>query len=190
EISNVVPPKTVIISIAAGIPISYIRSYIKDSPIIRIMPNTPAMVGEGMSVITSDQDIEPSIMSLVKDILSSIGRVLELKEDYFDAVTALSGSGPAYVFLIIEAMADAAVRMGIPRKESIELAAQTVRGAASMVLETGEHPAVLKDMVTSPKGTTVDAIYVLEEKGVRGAFFGAIEAATIKSKKLRSSFGG
>jgi pyrroline-5-carboxylate reductase len=155
----------------------------KEARLIRVMPNTPSLVAEGMTVVVSDEGLE-SDLALAEKIFTSIGRVIRLEEKHMDAVTALSGSGPAYAFLFIEALADGGVKMGLPRSVALELSAQTVLGAAKMILSTSEHPACLKDRVASPGGTTIEGLYKLEQAGVRGVVMAAVEAAALKSEKL------
>jgi pyrroline-5-carboxylate reductase len=152
--------------------------------IIRAMPNTPAMISEGMTALAIGAEIEESEMRCARQIFESVGRVVRVDERFMDAVTGLSGSGPAYVFLMIEAMADGGVKMGLPRETASLLAAQTVLGAARMVLETGDHPARLKDQVASPGGTTIAGLHRLEQGGLRGILIDAVEAATRRSQEL------
>ncbi|MGV9174148.1 MAG: pyrroline-5-carboxylate reductase [Promethearchaeia archaeon] len=185
EIKTKVTEK-IIISIAAGVTIGQIEDIIKKNiPIIRIMPNTPALVGEGASAISKNQKVKNKSIEFVKDILNSVGLVVEVEEKYIDAVTGFSGSGPAYVFMAIEALADGGVKMGLSREVALKLAAQTVKGAAEMVLETKKHPGELKDMVASPGGTTIAAIHELEKNAFRASFIKAVESATLKSKSLK-----
>ncbi|TDX46472.1 pyrroline-5-carboxylate reductase [Orenia marismortui] len=175
-----------IFSIAAGVTTKMIKEYLSsNNTVVRLMPNTPALIGEGAIAYTVGSDFEAEDKELVEEIFSSVGNVVEVEEDLMDAVTGLSGSGPAYIYLIIEALADAGVNVGLSRDNALELALQTIIGSAKMVLELEKHPAQLKDMVTSPGGTTITGLKILEEKGVRSAFYSAIEAATLKSKELR-----
>jgi pyrroline-5-carboxylate reductase len=174
-----------VISIAAGVSISFIRGIVgKDLRIIRAMPNNPCMVGEGMIALTASSQASQEDLELAKEIFSSVGRVAIVEERLFDAVTGLSGSGPAYVYLVIEAMADAGVRMGLSKDLAIQMAAQTTLGSAKMVLETKEHPAKLRDQVATPQGTTVEGLYELEKARIRAAFMNAIERATKRAKEL------
>jgi pyrroline-5-carboxylate reductase len=174
-----------VISIAAGLPLSALQDAVPENfRVIRTMPNTPALVGEGASAFcrgtsATDQDAE-----LVRRLLSAVGLAVEVPERLLDAVTGLSGSGPAYVYLIIEAMADGGVRHGLARADALKLAAQTCLGAAKMVLETGTHPAVLKDMVTSPGGTTIAGLAELERHALRAALIDAVSAATLRATEL------
>ena len=173
------------ITIAAGLPIKYYESFLgSDKKIVRTMPNTPALVGEGMTVISYGKNVEKNEIELVKDIFSNVGKVEELPENMMSEVIALTSSSPAYVFMMIEAMADAAVRSGIPRNTSYSLAAQKVMGSAKMVLETGKHPAELKDMVCSPSGTTIEAVAALENKGFRNAIIQAMDECTKRAKEI------
>jgi len=148
------------------------------------MPNTPALVGKGAAAYSLGGRCNSGDEETVRSLLAAVGLAVSLPEKLMDAVTGLSGSGPAYVYLIIEAMADGGVRAGLPRAEALQLAAQTVSGAAEMVLQTGSHPAMLKDMVTSPGGTTIAGLAVLEEKNVRSAMIAAIAAATARATEM------
>ncbi|NLJ40645.1 MAG: pyrroline-5-carboxylate reductase [Clostridiales bacterium] len=175
-----------LISIAAGVSSDYIREKIGDKcAVIRVMPNAPVTVGEGMSVINKDHTLDEEKEEIVKSIFSSMGRVEEADEKYFDGITAISGSSPAYVYMFIEALADGGVKMGLDKDQAYRLAAQSVLGAAKMVLEQGEHPAVLKDKVCSPGGTTIEAIYTLERRGFRGAIMEAVEDCALKAGRLK-----
>ncbi|HNV48274.1 MAG TPA: pyrroline-5-carboxylate reductase [Spirochaetota bacterium] len=174
-----------IISIAAGVSIESITAVIgPDKKILRVMPNTPAKIGEGMIVISPHDTVGSDEIREATDIFGLLGRVAVLPERMMDAVTAVSGSGPAYVFMLIQAMTDGAVKMGIPRKTALELAAQTAAGAARLVLEAGADPIELRGQVTSPGGTTIDAVHVLERAGFSGIVMDAIEAAAKKSEAL------
>ncbi len=175
-----------VLSIAAGIPISRLRARLgPESRIVRAMPNTPALIGRGISGFCAGPKVSPAERDLARSILEALGPALEFHdESLLDAVTGLSGSGPAYVYLIIEALSDGGVKMGLPRDAALELAARTVAGAAAMVLETGEHPARLKDMVTSPGGTTIAGLAVLEKARVRSALIQAVEKAARRAKEL------
>jgi pyrroline-5-carboxylate reductase len=148
------------------------------------MPNTPALVGASASAYALNKAARPEDGSLTQRLLESVGLALPVKESLLDAVTGLSGSGPAFVYLMIEALSDGGVLSGLPRDVATKLAAQTVLGAARMVLETGQHPGALKDMVTSPGGTTIEGLHELENHGVRSAFISAVRAAAEKSRKL------
>ena len=175
---------TTVVSVAAGVSILDLEERLPNVAVVRVMPNTPAAVGEGMSVLVPGTYAKEQDFLNIKEIFSSVGKVITLDEASLDAVTALSGSGPGYAFVIIDALADAGVKVGLSRQNSIILAAQTLLGAAKMVLETNEHPAVLRDKVTSPGGTTITGIQVLEENGVRGALIEAVEAAYLRCQEL------
>jgi len=183
EISGAVANDTIIVSIAAGVTLSYLTSRLKTTKIIRVMPNTPALVQEGMSVLALCEDITDSEMATVRDIFLSFGKVLVLPEKYLDAVTALSGSGPAFIALFVEAMIDAGVKMGITEEDALKLSRQTLLGTAKL-LETGIPPAKLREMVTSPGGTTAAGLKVFGEKDFYGLIFQVIRAATERSKEL------
>ncbi len=185
EIKFSLLPETLVVSIVAGKSLEYLAKELgPDTRIIRAMPNTPALVGEGCSAICANDHVNSVELEQVKGIFNSFGKGIVVPEKWMDAVVGVSGSGPAYVFLFIEAMADGAVAMGMPRKQAYEFAAQTVLGSAKMVLETGKHPGELKDMVCSPGGTTIEAVKVLEEKGLRSAVMDAVIACAEKSSKL------
>lgn len=186
EISPAVDPKKhCVISIAAGIPISRLESALPEgTPVVRVMPNTPAQVLAGASVIALGTNATELHRQIAHEIFSAVGLVIDVPEKLIDAVTALSGSGPAYVFVFAEALADAGVNLGLPRAVALKLAAQTLLGAAKMLLETGKHPAELKDMVTSPGGTTIAALSVLERKAFRGAIIEAVAVAHQRAKEL------
>ncbi|OQW37024.1 MAG: pyrroline-5-carboxylate reductase [Nitrospira sp. SG-bin1] len=186
EIGHVLATRLVI-SVAAGVRLSrMIEACGPQARVIRAMPNTPAMVGEGMTAMAIGPGVGEHEMACARRIFESVGRVVPVDERLMDAVTGMSGSGPAYVFLMIEAMADGGVKMGLPRETASLLAAQTVLGAARMVLETGQHPAQLKDQVASPAGTTIAGLHRLEEGGLRAVLIDAIEAATKRSQELGS----
>jgi len=174
-----------VISIVAGLSIAQLQEAAGPTVrIARVMPNTPALVGEGAAGFALSSHATEADAALVTKIFSSVGRVVKVKEPLLDAVTGLSGSGPAYIYLVIEALADGGVLMGLPRDLALQLAAQTVAGAAKMVLETGQHPGVLKDQVTSPGGTTIAGLEQLEAAGLRSALIGAVRAATERSQEL------
>lgn len=174
------------VSIAAGRSVSWIEERFGDYPVrlVRLMPNTPALVGEGMTAACANSRVRPEEMEEVCGLCGAFGEVEQVSESLFDVVTAVSGSSPAYVFMFIEAMADAAVQGGMPRSMAYKFASQAVLGSAKMVLETGKHPGELKDMVTSPAGTTIEAVRVLEEKGFRSAVFECVKACTEKSASM------
>lgn len=185
EIKESVRDNTVVVSIAAGKTIAYIEELFgKKIKLVRCMPNTPALVLAGCSGVTRGELVTEEEMAEVSALLSSFGTVSEVPERMMDVVVGVSGSSPAYVFLFIEAMADAAVCAGMPRKQAYDMAAQSVLGSAKMVLETGKHPGELKDMVCSPGGTTIEAVKVLEEMGMRAAVMDAMEACIEKSRNL------
>ena len=177
--------KKLVVSIAAGISIGYIRGFVgDDSRVARVMPNTPALAGAGMTAVCSD-GLSDEDLSTVKKIFASLGRVLVITENYIDAVVGVSGSGPAYVFTMIDAMADGGVACGLTKSDALLLAAQTVFGSAKLMLETSMHPSELKDSVCSPGGTTIDGVKALESRGFRAAVIEAVEAACEKSKRLK-----
>ncbi len=178
-------PAHLIVSVAAGITIGSIDEGLGQSGrIVRVMPNTPALVGEGASAYAMGPRTVPEDEAIVKRCLESVGRAVRVPESLLDAVTGLSGSGPAFVYLMIEALSDGGVRVGLPRDVATLLAAQTVLGAAMMVRDTGEHPGVLKDQVASPGGTTIAGLHALERGGLRAALMDAVEAATHRSAEL------
>ena len=177
--------KALVVSIVAGVPISRITDACgRKARVIRAMPNTPAMVQQGMTALAIGDGAQEEDVASVRRIFESVGKVVPVEERLMDAVTGLSGSGPAYVFLAIEALADGGVKMGVPRAIAEMLAAQTVLGAAQMVLETGQHPARLKDQVASPGGTTIAGLHRLEQGGLRATLIDAVEAATKRSQEL------
>lgn len=179
-----VPAKCLLISIAAGIPLKRLNSLFSTERIIRVMPNTPCLVGLSACAFSANDGFDPEDFALTQSLLESTGMAFHVPEKLLDAVTGLSGSGPAFVYMMIEAMSDAGVRQGLPRGVALQLAAQTVKGAAEMVLATGQHPAALKDNVTSPGGTTIAGVHELEKKGFRGAVIDAISAAAARSREL------
>jgi pyrroline-5-carboxylate reductase len=173
------------ISIAAGTSTSSIRAHLpKQARLIRVMPNTPALVLEGITAIASAEGLEAEDLETAKAIFSAIGRVVVLDERLLDVVTGLSGSGPAYIAMVVEALADGGVNMGLDRQTAMTLAVQTLFGTAKLLIETGMHPAQLKDMVASPGGTTIAGISALEEGGLRRALIMAVERATRRSREL------
>jgi len=185
EISQVVDENKLSISIAAGIGLKTLYSGLgKEARIIRVMPNTPAQIREGMVAISPGEYALPEDVETAKQIFGAVGEIVIMEERLMDAVTAVSGSGPAYVCLLIEALINGGVKMGLSVKDATQLVVQTFLGTAKMILETGKHPAQLKDEVTSPGGTTIAGLSILEKKGVRGALIEAVEAATNRSKEL------
>ena len=180
--------KHLLISIAAGVTLARMEAALPaGARVIRVMPNTPALVGASASALASGKSATAEDAQLALKLFSSVGVALQVKESLLDAVTGLSGSGPAYAFLMIEALSDGGVAAGLPRDIATRLAAQTLLGSAKLLLETGQHPGALKDMVTSPGGTTIEGLHELEKAGVRGALINAVRAATDKSKKLGQS---
>jgi pyrroline-5-carboxylate reductase len=185
EIDPIITDDHLLISIAAGVTLGRMESELPEGTrTVRVMPNTPALVGASASAFALGKSARPEDGQLVSKLFSTVGVAYQVKESLLDAVTGLSGSGPAYVYMIIEALSDGAVAAGLPRDIATKLAAQTVFGAAKMVLETNTHPGALKDMVTSPGGTTIEGIHELERGGVRAALMNAVRAATERSKKL------
>lgn len=174
-----------VISIAAGVPLSKLVAGAGHDRVVRVMPNTPSLVGEGASGFCSASGVSDNDLQNIKSMLQSVGYVAQVTEPQMDALTAVSGSGPAYMFLLIEALADGGVAEGLPRKIALDLAAQTMLGAAKMVIETGMHPGQLKDSVCSPGGTTIAAIKSLEDNAVRGAMMSAVASAAKRSRELR-----
>lgn len=178
-------PDVLIVSVAAGYPLSRLnRVLARTGRSVRAMPNTPSIVGRGATALALSPDLSPQDIARATALFESVGSVTVVEERLMDAVTGLSGSGPAYVFLIIEALADGGVKAGLPRPVAATLAAQTVLGAATMVLETGLHPAELKDRVASPGGTTIAGLHALEQGGLRAALMSAVEAAAARSTEL------
>jgi pyrroline-5-carboxylate reductase len=185
EIGSLVDENKLVISIAAGITLAYLQSQLGDNiRIIRVMPNMPALVGAGMTALCGGKQARPEDLELGKEIFGCVGETVVLEEVLMDAVTGLSGSGPAYVMVVIEALADAGVKLGLPRDKALQLATQTVLGSAKLLKEKGLHPAQLRDMVSSPGGTTIAGLFELERGGVRAALIDAVEAATRRSKEL------
>ena len=185
EIRPVLQPRHLVISIAAGITIQQIAEALgSDKRIIRVMPNTPCLVGASASAYAASAQATPADVQTAERLLASVGRAVQVPEKLLDAVTGLSGSGPAFVAVMIEALADGGVRMGLPRDLALMLAAQTVLGSAKLLLETGLHPAQLKDMVASPAGTTIAGLQALERGGLRAALMNAVEAATLRAVEL------
>ena len=185
EIAPALQPGTLVVSLAAGVDTASIEAALPaGTPVVRVMPNTPAQVDEGMAAISAGSASTDEHLERVTEILSATGRVVAVPERYQDAVTAISGSGPAYLFFVVEAMIEAGVHLGLPRDTATELVVQTMLGSAKLLRETGEHPTVLRERVTSPGGTTAAAIRQLEDHKVRAAFLSAIEAARDRSRDL------
>ncbi|MDY0039745.1 MAG: pyrroline-5-carboxylate reductase [Desulforhabdus sp.] len=180
--------RPLVISIAAGIPISTLtRQLTEDISVIRVMPNTPALVLEGASALARGRKVSDDQMQLALGLFQSVGKAIEVDEKWMDTVTGLSGSGPAYILLMLEALIDGGVLMGLPRQIARELVLQTCLGTVKMAQQTGKHPAELKDLITSPGGTTISGLQVLEAHSVRGALMGAVQAASARSRELGKS---
>lgn len=187
ELGGTVTAEHLVVSVAAGIPTAFIERRLTDGvPVVRVMSNTPVLVDEAMSVISAGRHATELHLQRAEDLLRHVGKVLRVPESQQDAVTALSGSGPAYFFYLVEAMIDAGILLGIPRAVAAELLVQTAVGAAVMLRDTGEHPVKLREAVTSPGGTTINAIRELEKHSVRAALIAAIEAARDRSRELAS----
>jgi pyrroline-5-carboxylate reductase len=189
EIAPALDGKKLVISIAAGVPLAVVERRVGHGVrIIRTMPNTPALVGAGATAISAGEHATVEDMEQAKTLFDAVGKTVVVDETLLDAVTGLSGSGPAYVFLIIEALSDAGVKMGLDRRNAQDLAAQTVLGSAQLLLETGEHPGRLKDQVTSPGGTAIAGLHTLEAGGLRTTLMNAVEAATQRAHELGRRF--
>lgn len=185
EAKSVLKEDALVIGMAAGVTIEKMKEHLgQEKKIVKIMPNTPVAVSEGVIAVSYSENLTQDEKTEVSDLLSILGKVSVIDEKQMDVITGIAGSSPAYVYMFIEAMADAAVKNGLPRKEAYDISAQAVLGAAKMVLETGIHPGILKDMVTSPGGTTIEAVAVLEEKGFRHAVISAVDACVDKSRKM------
>jgi len=185
EIAPAVKPDQLVISVAAGITTRFIESRLPvDIAVVRVMSNTPVLVDEAMSVISAGRFAGEQHLRRAEELLRPVGKVLRIPESQQDAATALSGSGPAYVYFLVEAMVDAGILLGMPRVTALEMVKQAVYGAATMLRESGEHPVILREAVTSPGGTTINAIRELERHGVRAAFIAAIEAARDRGREL------
>ncbi len=174
-----------VVSLAAGITTSFIEARVPEGvAVVRVMPNTPALVDEGMAAISPGSHCDDTHLAEVESLMASTGKVMRIPEKQMDAVTAISGSGPAYIFFVVESMIEAGVHLGLPRTTATELVVQTLVGSATMLRETGTHPVVLREQVTSPSGTTASALRELEVHGVRAAFLAAMEAARNRSREL------
>ena len=185
EIGGELQPGTLVVSIAAGVDAATIETAVGDAVrVVRAMPNTPALVGAGATAIAPGARSTPADLATVTALFDAVGITVQLEESHLDAVTGLSGSGPAYVFLILEALSDAGVKVGLSRRNAQRLAAQTVMGSAKMLLDTDEHPGKLKDMVTSPGGTAIAGLHTLEQGGLRTTLINAVETATKRAKEL------
>jgi pyrroline-5-carboxylate reductase len=185
EIAPLVSADKLVISVAAGIPTAFIeRRLTGDVPVVRVMSNTPVLVDEAMSVISAGTHATEEHLRRAEQLLAPVGKVLRIPESQQDAATALSGSGPAYVYFLVEAMVDAGILLGMPRATALEMVKQAVFGAATMLRDSGEHPVILREAVTSPAGTTISAIRELERHGVRAAFLAAIDAARDRGREL------
>ncbi len=185
EIAPVLRPGQLVVSLAAGITTAFIESRVPEGvAVVRVMPNTPALVDEGMAAISPGSHCDDAHLAEVESLMASTGKVLRVPERQMDAVTAISGSGPAYIFFVVESMIEAGVHLGLPRSTATDLVVQTVVGSATMLRETGSHPVVLREQVTSPGGTTAAALRELEIHKVRAAFLAAMEAARDRSRAL------
>lgn len=188
EIGGALGPHQLLVSVAASVSTAFIEKHLdRPVPVIRAMPNTPALLKHGMTAIAPGTHASREHLELARSIFSAVGRVLTLDEKHMDAVTGLSASGPAFIYIVIESLAEGGVKVGLPRDVATVLAAQTVLGAAAMVLETGEHPAKLKDQVTTPAGCTIDGILELEEGGLRVTLIKAVVRATQRARELLES---
>ncbi|OGW19525.1 MAG: pyrroline-5-carboxylate reductase, partial [Nitrospinae bacterium RIFCSPLOWO2_12_FULL_47_7] len=185
-IHDIVDEKKLVVSIAAGICLGVIESSLgnRKVPVVRTMPNTPALVQEGVTAISPGSHVSKADLLLAHRLFEAVGKTVDVDEIHLDAVTGLSGSGPAYIFMIIEALSDAGVKMGLPRNVANTLTVQTVLGSAKLARESGKHPGELKDMVTSPGGTTISGLHTLEAGGLRTTLMNAVEAATRRSVEL------
>jgi pyrroline-5-carboxylate reductase len=187
EIRSHVAPGALVVSLAAGITTGFLEERLPvGTAVVRVMPNTPALVDEGMAAVSPGLHCDEGHLREAEDLLRSCGKVLRVAEKHLDAVTAISGSGPAYIFYVVEAMIEAGVLLGMPRTTSTELVVQTLYGAATMLKETGQHPTVLREQVSSPGGTTMAAVRQLDDHKVRAAFVTAMEAAADRSRQLAS----
>jgi pyrroline-5-carboxylate reductase len=184
EVKEFARPWNLIISIAAGVPLKILAEAFPESRVIRVMPNTPTLVGAGMAALTPGPGVTPEDLALAQELFQALGEAVVVEEKLMDAVTGLSGSGPAFVAVFIEALADGGVKMGLPRPLALTLATQTVLGTARLCHEEQMHPAVLKDLVTSPGGTSIAGLHALESGGFRVAVMNAVSAAAARSKEL------
>lgn len=185
QVKDHLPAGVLVVSIAAGISTDFLERRLPQGiSVVRVMPNTPALVDQGMSALSPGSHCTEEHLALARTLLGHVGRVIVLDESHQDAVTAISGSGPAYIFYVVEAMIEAGVLLGLPRDTATELVVQTLYGAATMIRETGDHPTVLREQVSSPGGTSVAALRALEDHKVRAAFLTAMEAAAVRSREL------
>jgi pyrroline-5-carboxylate reductase len=189
DIRSLVTHDKLVISVAAGVPISIMNEELRGDTnnkfsIVRTMPNTPALVQEGVTAIASGEHVTKVDVKIAHRIFEAVGRTVDVEEGHLDAVTGLSGSGPAYIFMLIESLSDAGVKMGLSREVANILTIQTVLGSAKLARESGKHPGELKDMVTSPAGTTIAGLHALEEGGLRTTMMNAVEDATLRSREL------
>ncbi len=189
DIRALVGSDKLVISVAAGVPISIMDGVLrgksnKKFSVVRTMPNTPALVQEGVTAIASNEHVSKNGVKIVHRIFEAVGRTIDVEEEHLDAVTGLSGSGPAYIFMLIEALSDGGVKMGLSREVANTLAIQTMLGSAKLARESGKHPGELKDMVTSPAGTTISGLHALEEGSLRTTMMNAVEEATLRSREL------
>ena len=186
EVAPHIAPGTLVLSTLAGVTTAALAEALgQDLPVVRAMPNTPALVDQGATAIAPGAHAEAAHVALAREVFEAVGIVEEVPEHLMDAVTGLSGSGPAYVFMVIEALTDAGVRQGLPRTVARRLSMHTVLGAAQLAIETGEHPAILRDQVTTPGGTTISAVAELEKQGLRSMFIDTVATATERSRQLR-----
>jgi pyrroline-5-carboxylate reductase len=191
NLNDIIDNSHLLISIAAGIPLAFIEGRLpKGSRVIRVMPNTPALILEGVSALSPGVKVTPDDLDVGVSIFSAVGKCVTLDEKYLDAVTGLSGSGPAYVFAFLEALVDGGVKVGLNRDDAALLAMQTILGSVKLAMETGEHPAALRAMVTSPGGTTIAGLHELERDGFKAAVMNCVEAATRRSEELGNQLKG
>lgn len=187
ELAPVIPHDAVLVSIVAGLPLATLADLAGTKRIVRVMPNTPCLVGRGVSVVCRTPDVPAATAQRVHSLLAAVGTVHEVDEALLDAVTGLSGSGPGFVALLVEALSDGGVKAGLPRPLALALAVETLAGTAALLEQTGEHPAQIKDRVSSPGGTTIAGLAVLEQRGVRSALIDAVVAAAARAKELGKS---
>jgi len=175
---------TLVISVAAGTRIVQIETWLPSVPVVRAMPNTPCLIGEGMTVLAAGTSVQPEQMKIAREVFEPVGQVVELEDKHMDAVTSLNGSGPAFIYVVLESLADGGVMMGLPRDVALRIAAQVLQGSARMVLETGFHPAALKDQVTTPAGSTIAGLLTMEDGRIRSVLARAIQEATKVASEL------